>query len=131
MPFELDSVTQLESLGARTGNPYISIRLDLRTTRTDPTFTLTEHPNNDGTCLRIYAPGINTTTYPFLKTIPDAVSLLESMVDPPARLGEVSPIGKFLRDQVLFGSTSEVEHMRWEAGAEWRSGDGGEAEAES
>ncbi|KAF8598013.1 hypothetical protein BDV93DRAFT_526995 [Ceratobasidium sp. AG-I] len=105
-------------LGSETGPPFIAMHLDLRTSGEKPTFALTQDVEEEGTCLRIYAPGINTSTYPFLENIRDSVSQLEFLANPSTGKHGRSSNSAFLRGRVDFGGSSREQHMRWEAGAE-------------
>lgn len=99
--FDLNSITP-NSIGTGTGNPYIAILLDLRTHEGELGVHGTSNPVDDGPCLRIYAPGINTNTYPFLKNVEGVKPLLKSMLEPPVRSKERTPSAVLLRDQVFF-----------------------------
>lgn len=109
--------TSPKSKGSGSHNPHIFIQCDLQAKAGDPTFALTREPEGDDTCLRIYAPGVNAQTYPFLTKLPGIEPLLKSMVDWPTRSKGRCRTATFLQNQALFGTTSKVEHMGWESAA--------------
>ena len=69
--------------------------------------------NKDASSLRIYAAGINTTTFPFLTDHPYIIKTL----------GRIMSLSKLLtqqdlQDKIKFGSTRTEPHLFWEIGNE-------------
>ncbi|KAF8594720.1 hypothetical protein BDV93DRAFT_131989 [Ceratobasidium sp. AG-I] len=110
----LNCITPKSALQATTGQPYIAIYLDLRISGKAPNFTFVPKSSTDSASLRIYAPGLNTKTYPFLKAIPDTMSLLEGMLHPPVNLKYSCAEHAHLRNQFKCGATCRPSHMRQE-----------------
>lgn len=115
-PNHLNFISPRLALTSTTGNPFIAIHLDLRIKKNEATFSIT--PNtDDGKCLRIYAPGVNDTTYPFLARIKRSAEILESLVNPPAAHHGSSPNHLLLSDRVHYGDTCKKGHMLWRVAA--------------
>ncbi|KAH7881912.1 hypothetical protein F5I97DRAFT_1991629 [Phlebopus sp. FC_14] len=101
--------------------PYIAILLDMGRPKSEFTVTFTE-PNpvlrNPGgpeaKPLRIYAAGMYADTFPFLKA-EKARTVLDTLADlvRPEPLVD-KPSSASLRNQVLYGSTRDAHHMKWE-----------------
>ncbi|KAH7882242.1 hypothetical protein F5I97DRAFT_1985411 [Phlebopus sp. FC_14] len=101
--------------------PYIAILLDMGRPKSEFTVTFTE-PNpvlrNPGgpeaKPLRIYAAGMYADTFPFLKA-EKARTVLDTLADlvRPEPLVD-KPSSASLRNQVLYGSTRDPHHMKWE-----------------
>lgn len=94
--------------------PYIAILADLGQ---PPSFSVSfPRRNLTDRCMRIYAGGIDSSTYPFLANHNELRQALEQLV----HIAQVPDIerayGKYLDAQVKFGSTATPEHMRWERG---------------
>ncbi|KAI9566688.1 hypothetical protein HD554DRAFT_2174105 [Boletus coccyginus] len=94
--------------------PYITILADLGQS---PSFSVTFPERDiDDPCLRIYAAGIHTTTYPFLARHPALMETLQGLVH-LQQIPEIeTPCMEYLNAQVKFGSTATPEHMLWEHG---------------
>lgn len=133
---DLNSVTP-KSIGTGTGNPYITILLDLRIgedlgqsklesrsqskSKSEPKpkeliVHETDNPAEDGPCLRIYAPGIHTDIYPFMAEVEGMERLLKRMLKPPVRWEERTPSAVRLRDQTFVAHTTTTRHMSWGEG---------------
>ncbi|KAF8606159.1 hypothetical protein BDV93DRAFT_542906 [Ceratobasidium sp. AG-I] len=105
----LPSITSRKSIGRSTKEPYIVMLLDLRITNKPAEFTM----DSDNSCLRIYAPGVTTSTYPRLD--PEALRILSDTLDVPKRFNK-KPNAEHLRAQMMYGSSKEGIHMKWEKG---------------
>ena len=94
--------------------PYIAILADLGQ---PPSFSVTfpEHDIDDR-CLRIYAAGVDTTTYPFLAKYPALMEMLQNLVHLQQILETHRPFAEYLNAQMKFGTTATREHMHWEHG---------------
>ena len=93
------------------GLPYIAILADLGVDNKKSKLAVTLDSSSDGdTCLRIYVPGLNATTYPFLAK---RDKITEILVDLYKRQSAPSSSGRLqnLQDQVEFGASSEPRHM--------------------
>jgi hypothetical protein len=93
--------------------PYIALLLDLNV---KPQFHVTyptKKPNHSETdrCLRIYASGINDTTFPFLGQHSEVANHLHRLV---SRHKE-APSKTTLEALVKFGSTARLRNLQWEA----------------
>ena len=117
----LHNITRRGEYLSRTGGkhdsdslPYIAILADLGQ---PPSFSAT-FPERavDDRCLRVYAAGVDKTTYPFLTNCPSIMQTLQNIV----RLQQIPeterPYTEYLNAQVKFGSTATPEHMVWEHG---------------
>ncbi|KAG1777972.1 hypothetical protein EV702DRAFT_1196772 [Suillus placidus] len=95
--------------------PYIALLLDLNV-GLNPQLTVT-FPERDPShavtdrCLRIYASGMSTTTFPFLEKHPEIAVELKGLL---SRQKEAPP-ETALRALVKFGSTARLRNSRWEA----------------
>ncbi|KAH7884938.1 hypothetical protein F5I97DRAFT_1301108 [Phlebopus sp. FC_14] len=88
------------------GLPYIAILVDLGVE--ESAFDVTVDSSKD-TCLRVYASGLDATTYPFLNGQPNLTRILKDLYkrqSPPSG-GDLQD----LEDQVQFGRSSEPRHM--------------------
>jgi len=95
--------------------PYIVILADLgRPSELEVTYS---ESDVDGHCLRIYAAGIDATTYPFLSSRPDVLATLEKLVRRQQRPETETPIATYLAAQAGFGVRGLSQHMRWEHGS--------------
>ena len=94
--------------------PYIAILADLGQP-SSLSVTFTERNIRDR-CLRIYAAGVDTTTYPFLATYPALMKTLQNLVYLQQIPERETPVREYLLAQVKFGSTATPEHMLWEHG---------------
>ncbi|KAG9308729.1 hypothetical protein JVU11DRAFT_11514 [Chiua virens] len=96
------------------GLPYIAIMADLGQ---PPSFSVTfPERETDDRCMRIYAAGIDTSTYPFLANHSALLNRLQELVH-IAQLPSIERFfGKYLDAQVNFGSTPTRKHMQWEHG---------------
>ena len=82
------------------------LKLDVSFVEKEP-----NHPETDR-CLRIYASGVNSTTFPFLYGYSTEVpTLLRRFISKP----EAPSSNERLHALVKYGSTVEESHMRWEA----------------
>ncbi|KAI9464849.1 hypothetical protein HD554DRAFT_2315779 [Boletus coccyginus] len=94
--------------------PYIAILADLGQ---PSSFSLTfPERNTDDRCLRIYAAGVDTVTYPFLGRYPAIMDALQDLVHLQQIPETETPCMEYLSAQVKFGSTATPEHMLWEHG---------------
>ncbi|KAI9462598.1 hypothetical protein HD554DRAFT_2330393 [Boletus coccyginus] len=94
--------------------PYIAILADLGQ---PSSFSLTfPERNTDDRCLRIYAAGVDTVTYPFLGRYPAIMDALQDFVHLQQIPETETPCMEYLSAQVKFGSTATPEHMLWEHG---------------
>ena len=95
--------------------PYIAILADLGQPNS---FSVTFPERDvDDRCLRIYAAGIDTATYPFLAKYPAIMDTLQDLVH-LQQIPETDTVCRdYLNAQVKFGNTATVEHMEWEHGA--------------
>ena len=93
------------------GLPYIAILADfgVDNQKSNLEATLDSFSDSD-TCLRIYAPGLDATTYSFLA---NRDKITELLVDLYTRQSATSSTGRLqnLQDQVQFGASSEPRHM--------------------
>jgi len=98
-----------------TSLPYIAILADL----SQPTSFSVTFPEQDvdDRCLRIYAAGVDTTTYPFLASCPALMGTLQDLVHRRKIRKTEMFYANYLDAQVRFGSTSTAEHMEWEHGS--------------
>ena len=94
--------------------PYIAILADLG----QPSSFFVTFPERDTSdrCLRIYAAGADTTTYPFLTRHPALMDTLQDLVHLQQIPETETPYTEYLNAQVKFGSTATSEHMLWERG---------------
>lgn len=106
---DLLSITTRGSIGCSTSEPYIAMLLDLNATD-QPAEVIVD---SDGSCMRIYAPGMTSSTYPQLDS--KVLWILSGMLVPREK-SEGQRCREQLREQVYFGSTIEAVHMEWEAG---------------
>jgi len=94
--------------------PYIAILADLGQ---PSSFSLTFPERDiDDRCLRIYAAGVDTVTYPFLARYPAIMNTLQDLVLLQQIPETETPVTQFLNAQVKFGSTATPKHMLWEHG---------------
>ncbi|KAI9568062.1 hypothetical protein HD554DRAFT_2102717 [Boletus coccyginus] len=91
--------------------PYIAISVDLGQ---PSSFSATFSER----CLRIYAAGVDTTTYPYLARYPAIMTTLQALVYLQQVPETEMPFTEYLNAQVKFGSTAAPEHMLWEHGRE-------------
>ncbi|KAF8548189.1 hypothetical protein OG21DRAFT_1526653 [Imleria badia] len=95
--------------------PYIAILADLG----QPSSLSVTFPERDiqrDRCLRIYAAGVDTATYPFLAKYPALMDTLQDLVH-LQQIPEIeTPFMEYLNAQVKFGSTATPDHMLWEHG---------------
>jgi hypothetical protein len=94
--------------------PYIAILADLGQ---PSSFSLTFPERDvDDRCLRIYAAGVESTTYPFLAKYPALMRTLQDLV----HIQQIPETERFYTEyldaQVKFGSTATIQHMVWEHG---------------
>ncbi|KAF8578454.1 hypothetical protein K439DRAFT_1621321 [Ramaria rubella] len=104
---------QSSALNIDTGRPWIAITLDLGV----PTAVSSTYPTKSvrGTspCLRIYAAGMNSSTFPFLRHdgLDEAMKgIQDRAIQPPADGTSLS----MMREQVRVGTSRRPIHMRWE-----------------
>ena len=94
--------------------PYIAILADLGQ---PPSFSVTFPERDvDDRCLRIYAAGVDATTYSFLAKYPALVETLQNLVHLQQIPETQRPYTEYLNAQVKFGCTATREHMHWEHG---------------
>ena len=94
--------------------PYIAILADLGQ---PSSFSLTFPERDiDDRCLRIYAAGADTATYPFLARYPEIMNTLQDLVHLQQIPETETPITQYLDAQMKFGSTAAPRHMLWEHG---------------
>ena len=92
--------------------PYIAILAELGQ---PSSFSVTFPERNvEDRCLRIYAAGVDTTTYPFLVKYPALMRSLQDLVHIQQIPETKRPYTEHLNAQVKFGSTATPEHMEWE-----------------
>ena len=92
--------------------PYVAILVDLgRLDIEGFEASWKQVDTNDAYSLRIYAAGINVTTFPFLARHPRIIETLRHIFS-PSKL----PAQKGLQDKVKFGSTRTKSHLFWEIG---------------
>ena len=93
------------------GLPYIAILADLGVdNKKSKLEARLDSSSNSDTCLRIYAPGLDATKYPFFA---NRDKITEILVDLYKRQSAPSSTGRLqnLQDQVEFGASSEPRHM--------------------
>ena len=91
------------------GLPYIAILVDLG--MVTPNFEVrVDSSESKDTCLRIYARGLDETTYPFLETRTDLIRILGDLYKRQSAPSSRS-IQRELEDQVQFGRSSEPRCM--------------------
>ncbi|KAG9318913.1 hypothetical protein JVU11DRAFT_1024 [Chiua virens] len=95
--------------------PYIAILADLGQ-RSSFTTTFPEKQTADR-CLRIYAAGVDETTYPFLARYPTVKNTLENLARRQRMPETEMPYTQYLDAQVKFGSTATAQYMEWEHGS--------------
>ena len=66
--------------------------------------------------MRVYAAGIDTTTYPLLTNRSSIMQTLQNLVHLQQIPETERPYTEHLNAQVKFGSTATSEHMVWEHG---------------
>ncbi|OBZ74768.1 hypothetical protein A0H81_05691 [Grifola frondosa] len=67
-------------------------------------------------CLRIYASGMNTNTFPFLAECPGLDGIMNGIVQRAIEPLTSLPVGERLRPVMRFGETTAEENLRWEYG---------------
>jgi hypothetical protein len=94
--------------------PYIAILADLG----QPSSFSATFPEKDvdDRCLRIYAAGVDTATYPFLAKYPGLMDTLQDLVHLQQIPETDTACRDYLNAQMEFGSTPTFEHMEWENG---------------
>ena len=94
-------------------SPYVVILVDLGLPEHAFEASWKKVDTDDTYSLRIYAAGMNTTTFPFLTNHPYIVETLQRIISPPK-----SPAQEGLQDKMRFGSTRTERHLFWEIGNE-------------
>ena len=94
--------------------PYIAILADLG----QPSSFSVTFPERDidDRCMRIYAAGVDTSTYPFLGKYPALMKTLQHLVHIQQIPETEKAMMEYLNAQVKFGSTATPKHMLWEHG---------------
>ena len=94
--------------------PYIAILADLGQPKA---FSVTFPERDvDDRCLRIYAAGVDTATYPFLSKYPAIMDTLQDLVH-LQQIPETDTVCRdYLNTQMEFGTTAIFEYMEWENG---------------
>jgi hypothetical protein len=109
-------IREHESARLSTKLPWIAITLDLGISDTQFSSSFPTGPTKiRNRCLRIWAAGMNSETFPFLA----AMGLEQVMKKLTAREKQplfFNPLRQQLHDRIKFGSTTADEHMKWEAG---------------
>ena len=108
--YKLRNISRRDStINCASSDPYVAIVVDLG--KSDHAFEAKwkKVDTNDAYSLRIYAAGINATTFPFLTRHPYIIETLRRIVSPPK-----SPAQQGLQDKVKFGSTCTEPHLFWE-----------------
>ncbi|GBE88894.1 hypothetical protein SCP_1403020 [Sparassis crispa] len=117
------------SINCVTGLPCIAVTLDMGVVKTEvrSTFSAKQSPrlnslgyadpDEEDSCLRIYASGMNAKTFPFLEEQVSLETLLQSIVQHATEPAYPHPVGERLQDEMIYGSTSRPRHMEWENGA--------------
>ena len=106
---KLASVTR-KKINCFSKHPYIAILVDLGLPKSafNVDWVCTKR---EGVCsLRIYAAGINSNVFPFLKDHPDIAMILRYIACPPT----LPPAIQDLQAKMTYGSTSMRRHMCWE-----------------
>ena len=111
----LRDISRVDStIDCASSDAYVAILVDLGTSDDDEfEASWQKIDTNDAYSLRIYAGGINATTFPFLTCHPYIIETLRHIVSPPKL-----PAQEGLRDKVKFGSTRTKSHLFWEIGNE-------------
>ena len=92
------------------GLPYIAIFVDLGVAKSQLQVTLDKTSKGKDVCLRVYASGLDATTYPFLAGRDKVTTILRDLYErqsAPSSGGSVQD----LQDQVQFGASSELRYM--------------------
>jgi hypothetical protein len=108
-----------EAISLHTEQPWIAITLDLgiSDTRFKSTFpTRSNHGDLDNQCLRIYATGMSSRTFPFLGGINGLEKVMEGITARQKIPQFDDQLRIQLQDQFKFGATSSHAHMKWEEG---------------
>ena len=112
----LHSITRrhesISGSGSDSGSlPYIAILADLG----QPSSFSVTFPERDvdDRCLRVYAAGVDTSTYPFLAKYPAIMSTLQDLVHLQEMPTALKPYMGRLDGQARVGITSERQHMSW------------------
>jgi hypothetical protein len=107
-----------DSINLPTTHPWIAITLDLglSDTKFRSTFPARTTSDSDNQCLRIWASGMSSETFPFLGDIPGLEQVMKEISArhqiPPFK----RPLRQELQNQFKFGTTSSDDHMIWENG---------------
>ena len=91
------------------GLPYIAIIVDLGLPSSAFEAKWFSAGSEGTDSLRIYAAGMNSTTFPFLKECPGIADILRDIISPPK-----SPAIQDLQAKMTYGSTCMRCHMCWE-----------------
>ena len=114
---DVSNITLAKLAIGPTNLPWIAITFDLGLADPqDPQIhsTFPVRSTSDNNCLRIWAGGMSSATFPFLERVEGleaamrGIAAREKMPNPAAQLR------KQLQDRVKFGETSAEAHMRWE-----------------
>ena len=89
--------------------PYIAIIVDLGLPSSAFEAKWSSAGSKDADSLRIYAAGINSTTFPFLESHPSIADILRDIMSPPKSLTIQD-----LQAKMRYGSTCMGRHMCWE-----------------
>ena len=93
--------------------PYVAILVNLGLSNHAFDASWSKVDKKDAPSLRIYAAGINTTTFPFLTDHPYIIETLQRIISP-----QKSPTKQGLQDKMKFGSTRTEPQLFWEIGNE-------------
>ncbi|KAB5592442.1 hypothetical protein CTheo_4089 [Ceratobasidium theobromae] len=109
----LGSITHKAIFGYDSSEPYVVILLDMGLPASEPATSCECEwgPSSCSPC-RIYAPGINTTSLPFLKNYPNVLAVLTSMIA-REQTPDPTPIASELVGQFAFGKTVGHNNMLW------------------
>ena len=88
------------------GLPYIAILVDLGVDESDLQVSLDPPSKDRDACLRVYASGLDATTYPFLAGRDKVATILADLYK-----RQTGSCLQDLRDQMRFGASSESRHM--------------------
>lgn len=105
-----------ESIQLGTKRPWIAITLDLGLSNSEVRSTYPTKTMHNEACLRIWATGMNSKTFPFLSDIhglEDAMAAIAARQEMPPFS---APLRQQLQQQFKFGATGSNGHMKWGEG---------------